>query len=78
MRITTATRIWRSRPCAGGLVDLDGTNISAVWEPIESGLRADPRFRQLMLDLKLVDYWRTSGKWGDHCRSPGANDFECR
>jgi len=27
--------------------------------------------------LKLYDYWRATGNWGDHCRPVGADDFEC-
>jgi hypothetical protein len=28
-------------------------------------------------ELRLVDYWRSSGNWGDFCRPIGRNDFEC-
>jgi hypothetical protein len=28
-------------------------------------------------DLKLDEYWRRSGKWGDYCKPVGEGDFEC-
>jgi TolB-like protein len=61
-----------------GSVDLRGGNVDNIWLPLEPGLRADPRFKQLVRDLGLIDYWRSSGKWGDFCKPVGADDFECR
>jgi TolB-like protein len=49
-----------------------------LWWPYENGLRSDPRFKQLVKELGLVDYWRASGSWGDHCKPVGTDDFECR
>jgi hypothetical protein len=39
--------------------------------------RGDPRFKQILRDMGLVDYWRQSGKWADFCRPVGEDDFEC-
>jgi hypothetical protein len=58
-------------------VDLPGTNIGLIWITSRNGLRADPRFKVLLHDLGLVDYFRSSGKWGDFCKPVGADDFEC-
>ena len=44
--------------------------------PTLAELRKDPRFKQLMRDLGLYDYWRASGKWGDFARPTGDDDFE--
>lgn len=41
-------------------------------------LRGEPGFRQLLKDMKLVDYWKSSGKWGDFCRPAGTDDFTCQ
>jgi hypothetical protein len=42
------------------------------------GLRANPRFKDLLRQLGLVDYFRASGNWGDFCKPLGTEDFECR
>ena len=58
-------------------VDLAANNTGDIWFPIYKSVRRDPRFKKLLRDLGLVDYWRTSGKWGDYCKPVGADDFEC-
>jgi tetratricopeptide (TPR) repeat protein len=50
------------------------------WQPwmlVHSGARADPRFKELMREAGLADYWRQSGKWADFCGPVGEDDFEC-
>ena len=50
------------------------------WQPwllVHSGVRADPRFKELMREAGLADYWRQSGKWADFCGPVGEDDFEC-
>ena len=59
-------------------VDYGGTNIGMIWRPFPNPLRADPRFKDIVRDLGLVDYFRASGNWGDFCRPlAGGDDFEC-
>jgi TolB-like protein len=58
-------------------VDMDGTYLPALWFPALARYRATPEFKQLVRDLKLVDYWRSTGNWGDYCRPLGADDFDC-
>jgi TolB-like protein/DNA-binding winged helix-turn-helix (wHTH) protein len=59
-------------------VSLDTTYTRIVWAPFFSDMRRLPEFKALMTELKLVDFWRTTGKWGDFCKPVGAADFECR
>jgi TolB-like protein len=47
------------------------------WYPYVTNLRTDSRFKDLVRDLGLVDYWRTTGNWGDFCKPVGKDDFEC-
>jgi TolB-like protein len=50
---------------------------SEPWLLVHSGVRADPRFKELMREAGLPDYWRQSGKWADSCRPVSEHDFEC-
>jgi hypothetical protein len=58
-------------------VDLAANNTGDVWFPIYKSLRPDPRFKNLLRDLGVVDYWRETGSWGDYCRPVGGDNFEC-
>ena len=49
----------------------------ALWFPFKTGLRADVRFKALVRDIGLVDFWRKSGNWGDFCQPMGHEDFVC-
>lgn len=48
-----------------------------LWQPYKTNLRTDARFKDIVRDLGLVDYWRTTGSWGDFCKPVGTDDFEC-
>lgn len=47
-----------------------------LWHPVHAEVRKDPRFKQLVRDLGLYNYWRKSGQWGDFARPVGDDDFE--
>jgi len=55
---------------------LGGPTIYLIWRPVRSGLRADPRFKEIVRDLGIYDYWCASGNWGDFARPVGDDDFE--
>ena len=42
-------------------VDLDNANYVVLWEPSENDHASDPRFKDLLRDLGLADYYRKSG-----------------
>jgi hypothetical protein len=46
-----------------------------LWGKDARELRAQPRFRELVVRLKLPEHWRKSG-WADVCR-PKGDSFEC-
>jgi TolB-like protein len=43
--------------------------------PEAGKLRQDPRFRQMIVDSGLLDYWKEWG-WSDYCRADGES-FQC-
>jgi TolB-like protein len=57
-----------------------GSNLNwiwTIWRPIHKGMRRLPGFKDFVRELGLVDYWRTSGKWGDFCHPIGDDEFVC-
>jgi TolB-like protein/tetratricopeptide (TPR) repeat protein len=59
------------------MVELPTEDFTLLWNPYETGLRADPRFKDILRNLGLVDYFRKTGNWGDFCKPVGKDDFEC-
>jgi adenylate cyclase len=56
--------------------DWSGIYPIALWHPCLRRVRQTPAFKQLVRDLGLYDFWRSSGKWGDFARPVGDDDFE--
>jgi TolB-like protein/Flp pilus assembly protein TadD len=51
--------------------------IWALWYRDASAIRQTPAFRQLVTELKLVEYWRQSNRWPDRCRPTDGDGFYC-
>jgi TolB-like protein len=47
-----------------------------LWDPLYAPLRQTERFKTLVRNAGLVEYWRERG-WPDLCRPLGQNDFTC-
>ena len=47
-----------------------------LWAPRLAEMRRDPRFKELLRDTGLPDYWRRTAMWGDFVRPLGDDDFE--
>jgi TolB-like protein/Tfp pilus assembly protein PilF len=48
-----------------------------IWRPLEKDIRRLAGFKDLVRDLGFVDYWRSTGNWGQFCHPVGHADFEC-
>jgi TolB-like protein len=46
-----------------------------LWHPDATTLRQDPRFRDLVMETGLLDYWKKWG-WADYCE-PNGDGFRC-
>jgi TolB-like protein/Flp pilus assembly protein TadD len=57
--------------------DVDAGFLYTLWRPVVRDVRRLPAFKDFVRELGLVDYWRTTGNWGDFCRPVGQNDFTC-
>ena len=52
--------------------------VFATWRPLNREIRRLDGFKEMMTELGLVDYWRSTGEWGDFCQPlEGGDDFEC-
>jgi tetratricopeptide (TPR) repeat protein len=47
-----------------------------LWWPTPANVRKTERFKTLVRNAGLLEYWRARG-WPDLCRPVGANDFVC-
>jgi TolB-like protein/tetratricopeptide (TPR) repeat protein len=54
-----------------------GAGPGLFWVAPVSGMRSGPRFKKLLIDSGVSDYFRSTGNWGDFCKPAGATDFEC-
>ncbi len=55
---------------------IDYSRISFIWFPVMREVRQTPRFKELINEIGLVDYWKEYG-WPDLCRPIGDDDFVC-
>ena len=51
---------------------------AVLWRPIHKEMRRLPGFKDIVRDIGLVEYWRSTGNWGEFCRPAGEDDFECQ
>jgi len=49
-----------------------------LWNLPYSKVRTLPQWKQMLVEGGIVDYWRSTGRWGDFCKPVGVDDFECR
>jgi hypothetical protein len=58
----------------------DGNTIpiayAEVWHPSYAGVRKTARFKKLVRDAGLVEYWKVRG-WPAFCHPTTGDDFEC-
>jgi TolB-like protein len=54
----------------------NGALVGRVWFPAMKEVRQLPRFKELVREIGLVDYWKEYG-WPDLCHPVGDNDFVC-
>ena len=50
--------------------------LRSIWDPLYAPVRKTERFKTLIRNMGLPDYWRARG-WPDLCRPVGADDFTC-
>jgi len=59
-----------------GYVEMSFWPMRGLWSPELREARQDPRFKDIVRELGIYDYWRASGNWGDFARPVGDDDFE--
>jgi hypothetical protein len=52
-------------------------NLHALWRPALGEVRRQPGFEDVIERLRLADYWRMSGNWGDFCREVPSGGLSC-
>jgi hypothetical protein len=57
-------------------VDVTELNFIMFFWPDAANARQHPRFRALVKESGLLDYWRQWG-WADMCEPAGEDDFRC-
>jgi TolB-like protein len=57
-------------------VEQHGVQVSGIWHPLFASARKTEAFKAMVRELRLFDYWRASGHWGDFARPVGDDDFE--
>jgi TolB-like protein/cytochrome c-type biogenesis protein CcmH/NrfG len=55
---------------------MNATGTRYLWLPEAAPVRKTERFKTLVRNAGMVDYWRARG-WPDLCRPMGTDDFEC-
>jgi hypothetical protein len=57
--------------------ELNGRELTvSLWHPQFADMRKLPGFKDLVLEMGFVDYWREYG-WGEFCQPVGEDDFAC-
>ena len=56
--------------------DVGRSGIAPLWHPRYAPMRKTERFKALMRNVGLVDYWRARG-WPDLCHPVSTDDFVC-
>jgi len=51
-------------------------SLAPLWDPVNASLRKTERYRTILRNLGLVEYWRAKG-WPQFCHPVGADDFAC-
>ena len=59
------------------VIDRHPLDVTILWRDWHSGVRADPRFKELLRGLKIADYFRATGNWDDFCSPTHGDEFEC-
>jgi adenylate cyclase len=57
-------------------IKINSKGLFKIWFPVMREVRQLPRFKELIREIGLVDYWKEFG-WPDLCRPVGDDDFEC-
>ena len=57
-------------------ISIDGAMINGIWFPVMKEVRQLPRFKELVREIGLIDYWKEYG-WPDLCHPVADDDFVC-